>query len=140
MAKTRLLVETVLYGAGTFRRFTQDSPIMPEVWANFLEAPRERIQLLIEPWLDTPPAEICVALRARLKIGPETTGDATRTIYNRTLVVSDLTLQEVVKHVDPFDLLVPRSGSCRRGRAAGEWRRPGHRGCGIPEASNARCR
>jgi hypothetical protein len=37
---------------------------------------------------------------ARLGLDPEIGKDESRTIYNRTLVVSDLTLKEVVAHAE----------------------------------------
>ena len=71
----RQLVQAVLYGGVTGRRFTQDSPVLPDVWLAYLERPSQTaepdkrdtpVDLLIEPWLDTPPADVAAALREQL--------------------------------------------------------------------------
>jgi subtilisin family serine protease len=67
MGNTRIWIEAVLYGAGAGRRFTQDSPVLPDVWVRYLEQPLKPLDLLIEPWLETPPSQVAGALLQRLK-------------------------------------------------------------------------
>jgi serine protease AprX len=132
MSKSRIWIEAVLYGSGGGRRFTQDSPVLPDVWVRYLEQPLKRLDLLIEPWLETPPSQVAGALLQRFKnesenkdpddvapaedptelpttpeieaadviedIGPE----RGRTTYNRTVVVSELTLRDLIRHVIPL--------------------------------------
>ncbi|MEA2344266.1 MAG: hypothetical protein QOF63_2435, partial [Thermoanaerobaculia bacterium] len=32
----RKLMEQLMFGAGTVRRFTQDSPVLPDVWLQYM--------------------------------------------------------------------------------------------------------
>ena len=127
MTNSRIWIEAVLYGSGAGRRFTQDSPVLPDVWVRYLDQPNRALDLLIEPWLETQPSRIAEALLRRLKNesqgfdpdvklpdedfaaevdlnaiedpnGPE----RTRTTYNRTVVVSQLTLADLIRHVIPL--------------------------------------
>lgn len=98
-AGTKNLVEAVLYGTGEGRRFTQDSPVMLDVWAQYFEDPSARLNLLLEPWQDVAPFVVTDGLRATL--GGDR-ADAARLIYNRTVVAADLTLDEIVRFVLPL--------------------------------------
>ena len=37
-AITRQIVEDLMFGTGQVRRYTQDSPVLPDVWLKYLEA------------------------------------------------------------------------------------------------------
>ena len=67
MTNSRIWIEAVLYGSGAGRRFTQDSPVLPDVWVRYLDQPNRALDLLIEPWLETQPSRIAEALLRRLK-------------------------------------------------------------------------
>lgn len=52
---SRELIERVLFGAdGTGQRFTQDGPVLPEVWVAYAESPQRRIPLLLTPHREIP--------------------------------------------------------------------------------------
>lgn len=133
MSNSRIWIEAVLYGSGAGRRFTQDSPVLPDVWVRYLEQPETELDLLIEPWLETQPSRVAGALLQRFKnesegrdpdlerpdeeliskddeapveaLGPEqdTAGaERGRTTYNRTMVVSQLLLRDLIRHVIPL--------------------------------------
>jgi len=116
MSETRRWVETVLYGAGYARRFTQDSPVLPDVWASFFEKPGERIDLLIEPWLDKTSFAVARELAVRLMIHPDAeqsafqsdsktvaaSGSDPRVASNRTMAIATLTLKQVITKVIPL--------------------------------------
>ena len=106
----RQLVQAVLYGGVTGRRFTQDSPVLPDVWLAYLERPSHAaepdkrdtpVDLLIEPWLDTPPFEVAEALRHQLG-GDKGDGSRARVATNRTTVIATLTLKELVNDLLPL--------------------------------------
>src|SRR5262245_34495349 len=67
MSNSRIWIEAVLYGSGAGRRFTQDSPVLPDVWVRYFEHPLKPLDLLIEPWLETPPSQVAGALLQRFK-------------------------------------------------------------------------
>lgn len=106
----RQLVQAVLYGGVTGRRFTQDSPVLPDVWLAYLERPSHAaepdkrdtpVDLLIEPWLDTPPYKVAQALRHQLR-GDQGDGSRARVATNRTTVIATLTLKELVNDLLPL--------------------------------------
>ena len=61
-------VEKVFYGAhdDPERRFTQDFPILPDVWIAFGEDPGKRYELLLTPHTRSDAAKLCATLRERL--------------------------------------------------------------------------
>ncbi len=107
MSETRRWVEVVLYGTGSLQRFTQHSPILGDVWAGYFDKRAKKTELLIQPWRSTPPYETASALLDR--ISPEVAKQEDRhdeisadITCNRTVVVADLTLEEVINHVLPM--------------------------------------
>lgn len=102
MSETRNWVETILYGGGSYRRFTQDGPVLPDVWTSYLEQSfertPERTSVLLEPHFDSNPGLITKRLKDRL--GAEF--DVTQTVYNRTVVSSWLNFLELIKGVVPL--------------------------------------
>lgn len=100
MQNSRAVVRAVMYGAGTHRRFMQESPILPDVWAYYLEhLANDRAKLLIVPWWGNPPFEVARRLGERL--GAESF-ERTHTVYNRTMVASELTLADLIHDVIPL--------------------------------------
>lgn len=100
MENARAVVRAVMYGAGTHRRFTQESPILPDVWAYYLEQRADaRARLLIVPWWGNPPFEVAKCMREGLG---EASFGGTNTVYNRTMVASELTLENLVKDIIPL--------------------------------------
>jgi hypothetical protein len=45
---TREDMESLIYGK-TMRRFTQDTPVLPDVWIDYAANPRKKLDLLISP-------------------------------------------------------------------------------------------
>ncbi|MBR0911493.1 S8 family serine peptidase [Bradyrhizobium japonicum] len=103
MSEIRNLVETILYGGGSHRRFTQDGPVLPDVWTKYLEealkeGPDDRIAVLLEPHFDSTPALVSQRMKEQLKDRFE----FTQTVYNRTVVSSWLNLVDLVLGVIPL--------------------------------------
>ena len=79
---TREQIDTLLYGGRSSPRFTQDSPVLPDVWMKYAEAPNEPHELLLTPVQDTQVGSVsagqlsrvlkaCLALpQGRLPPGP----------------------------------------------------------------------
>ena len=59
------LEKAIFLGMGV-ERFTQDSPILPDVWAEYGQKPNERIDLLLNPYKDESPGRLCEVLLKRL--------------------------------------------------------------------------
>jgi subtilisin family serine protease len=101
----RPFVEKLMFGTGRARRFTQDSPVLPDVWLayagameedNVLRSERGALELLLTPYRDAPPGVVRNELLARL---PK---KSARVIYNQTTVMTDLHFEELVKAVLPM--------------------------------------
>lgn len=59
------LEKAIFLGMGV-DRFTQDSPILPDVWAEYGQNPNERVDLLLNPYKDESPGKLCDVLLKRL--------------------------------------------------------------------------
>ncbi|MGE0144236.1 MAG: S8 family peptidase [Planctomycetota bacterium] len=94
----------LIYGGEGRGRFTQDSPIMPDVWFAFAESGEERIDLLLEPYRGVRPGELAFHLREHVeqKEAP-LSGSRSRAIaYDESHVVARLSLREVILHALPL--------------------------------------
>lgn len=67
MSIDRQTIEQLVYGGEQARRFTQDSPILPDVWVAFGENPRKGIDLLLIPNRKTNAGKAATDLNKRLK-------------------------------------------------------------------------
>ncbi|HEX2778100.1 MAG TPA: S8 family serine peptidase, partial [Gemmatimonadaceae bacterium] len=109
-------METLLFQGAASRRFTQDSPVLPDVWLRFAEllsADRNvRADLLLTPHRDSSAPDLCKELRRRLAVERESThwaawhgtGDdrETRMAYHQSSVVARLSLDELIRVVLPL--------------------------------------
>ena len=72
MQLQRTWLEKLIFGGEASRRFTQDSPVLPDVWLEFgMEYTRDtraRVDLLFAPHRDASAAKLCSAIRRRLEI------------------------------------------------------------------------
>ena len=97
-------LEELIFGTERFRRFTQDSPVMPDVWIAYGTNPGDRLDLLLTPHVEASAPELGFALRERL--GARTTregrpGEAL-VAYNESYVVAELDFEELVKVALPL--------------------------------------
>lgn len=93
----RGLMEQLMFGTGRVRRFTQDSPVLPDVWLEYAKD-GEPVKLLLTPWRDAHTGEIRRELRRRL--------DAERTrariVYNQSTVAATLGFEDLIRAVLPM--------------------------------------
>lgn len=59
-------VTELIFGTEGSARFTQDSPVLPNVWAAYGETPSAPVELLFTPHIKSSPGVVGSALRARL--------------------------------------------------------------------------
>lgn len=109
------LVDGLIYGFGAQRRQTQDSPVLPDVWA-FYAAPsleparggRKRgerpLELLLTPHFDAGPATLAFELRQRLEQlrGRRSKRKPARVAYTQSYVVAELYFDDVVRVLLPL--------------------------------------
>ncbi|HJV30231.1 MAG TPA: S8 family serine peptidase [Gaiellaceae bacterium] len=104
MPLTAEKLEELIFGTERFRRFTQDSPVMPDVWIAYGLNPDAKLDLLLTPHVEASAPELGHALRQRLG-GREMRQDQpaeVRVAYNESYVVAELDFDELVKVALPL--------------------------------------
>jgi serine protease AprX len=97
MSSGTFALEDWIFGLPGEQRFTQDSPVLPEVWLRYGEEPGEYQDLLLTPHKDSSAAELLAALpkhRAR--------GRKTGLAYNEGYVVAYLDFHQLLRDVIPL--------------------------------------
>jgi serine protease AprX len=89
-------LEDIIYRSPSLRRFTQDSPVLPDVWFAFGLNPHDRLDLLLVPFHGVPPGALAIALRQG-GLGPEA-----EIAYHESTVAASLSFAELVKNVLPL--------------------------------------
>jgi serine protease AprX len=93
----------LIYGGLGARRYTQDSPVMADVWLKFFHEPKEPADLLLTPYSDTTAAELADAVRTRLAADRRANArHAVKLAYTETYVVAQLALDELLWGVMPL--------------------------------------
>jgi subtilisin family serine protease len=97
-------IERLFYGEPEHqRRFTQDFPILPDVWIEYGKNPADRIELLLTPHNESDSATLARALRQRLADEPQTAGSsAARVLYNESVVLAALTFPQLLRAALPL--------------------------------------
>lgn len=118
----RKVMEQLMFGAGSVRRFTQDSPVLPDVWLQYTTAsadagPRDdpfpALKLLLTPFREASTGEVRRALQERLVSDrPKAAWRdfrkrpqpplSPRIIYNQTTVAATLYFEDLVRAVLPM--------------------------------------
>ena len=104
-------LEQLIYRNGGPKRFTQDSPVMPDVWFEFGLNPNGRVDLLLNPHFDASPGRVAQLLEERLLI-EQKSPTAVKfgcddkagydIAYNQSTVVVRLCFHELVRVVLPL--------------------------------------
>jgi len=88
-----------IFGSGQLRRFTQDSPVMPDVWLAYGRDPDEPLDLLLQPHRRSSAAELALALKEDDETPQrEPMGLA----YNTAYVAARLRFHEMVRGALPL--------------------------------------
>lgn len=89
-----------IFGTEQLKRFTQDSPVMPDVWLQYGRRPRETIDLLLEPHTSSTTAQLAQAL---LEADHSPTEPAQlRLAYNQSHVAIALTFEQMLRSALPL--------------------------------------
>ena len=113
---TRDLMELLMFGTGRTRRFTQDSPVLPDVWLGYAKRqadtdPYPPLKLLLTPFRDTTAGEVRTLLRDRLAVERRSAGwrafghppEVTpRIVYNQSTVAATLYFEDLIRVVLPL--------------------------------------
>lgn len=104
------VLKDLMYGRGPVKRFTQDSPVMPDVWLAYGERPGERIDLLLTPHIQSSAGELYLKVRKRLDQDEKARKRAKRRkvqgspslAYNQSTLGACLTFEELLRVVVPL--------------------------------------
>jgi serine protease AprX len=95
-------LERWVYGPGGDGRFTQDSPVMPEVWLAYGEEPERRLDLLLTPHQHSSAARLLAALSECLRRETAEASEDRGLALNEGYVVARLTFGELVRCAVPL--------------------------------------
>jgi serine protease AprX len=88
-----------VFGVQQMRRYTQDSPVMPDVWLAYGKHPTARVDLLLEPHREAGAAALALALQQTPMTAER---PVMRLAYNQSHVAAKLTFEELVCGVLPL--------------------------------------
>ena len=92
-----------MFGVGHTRRFTQDSPVLPDVWMKFAEDLNAPVELLLTPFGESRPGEVRALIAERLELDGKPAEDPDRElIYNQSTVLVTLDFVELVRVILPM--------------------------------------
>ena len=101
-------LEELFYGRRDHeRRFTQDFPILPDVWFAYAQDEskdwhkNDRLSLLLTPHNKSDAPSLVRALRARIEAGPAA-GAKPRILYNESVVLAEFSFQELLRVALPL--------------------------------------
>lgn len=89
-----------IFGTEQLKRFTQDSPIMPDVWLQYGREPLAAIDLLLEPHAESSTAELAAAVLDADHSAKEPA--PLQLAYNASHVAVKLTFTELLRSVLPL--------------------------------------
>ncbi len=106
-------IEELFYGRPeNQRRFTQDFPILPDVWIAYGRTPGQRIEVLLTPHTESNAAAVAMALRTRLEQDRTAGGSAWKTehpglgpprvLFNESVVLATLSFWELLRGALPL--------------------------------------
>lgn len=106
-------LEEVIFGKTGFRRFTQDSSVLPDVWMDFGTGPDKQFDLLLTPVWGTAPGKISNVIDKRLEAERKTArwealknhrpqGTGTEMAYNTSTIAIRLYFDEMIRVVLPL--------------------------------------
>src|SRR5262245_4452614 len=123
----RDLMEQLMFGTGRVRRFTQDTPVLPDVWLEYARGPGEPatrltgptderdahppVKLLLTPFREAAAGDVSRVLRERLATERRTAAwrafghaadRAARVIYNQSTAAATLYFEDLVRVVLPM--------------------------------------
>ena len=108
---TREQLEELIYRYDGLTRFTQDSPVLPDVWFEFGNNPNAQIDLLLNPHFEASPGRVAQVIEERL-LAERNSKVATKfhceddrgpdIAYNQSTVVVRLCFHELIRVVLPI--------------------------------------
>ena len=105
-------IEELFYGKpDQQRRFTQDFPVLPDVWIEYGKRPDQRIEVLLTPHNESDAPRLARALRERLAVDQPRQqrptdqrrgSEGPRVLFNDSVVLAALTFRELLRDALPL--------------------------------------
>lgn len=95
MDSIKPILNELLFGSGASQRYTQDSPVLPDVWAAYAGSMGKGVDLLLIPHTRAHPGDLLKSIRGELPRF-DISLDSSRLAYNQSSVVVDLSLWQMV--------------------------------------------
>jgi hypothetical protein len=130
----RRVLEELIFRIAPLRRFTQDSPVLPDVWFEYGRDPSRRVDLLLTPFRTASPGAVYREVRARLdeNIGPSDYASLHNTDEHQDLAYSQSTVVVKAWFDELVRVLLPVSAwQADRGDTAAQW-------IALPEVADPR--
>ncbi len=89
-----------IFGTEQLKRFTQDSPVMPDVWLQYGGDPNAKLDLLLEPYEGTTTGELAKAV-LKADYSPNAT-EPIELAYNGSHVAVRLTFRQMLRSILPL--------------------------------------
>jgi hypothetical protein len=105
MAEKPAGIHELIFGTDRERRYTQDSPILPEVWIEYARNPDQAVDLLLTPHRDVSAGKSANAIRNRLAAEPKKykrKGGSPEIAFAQGSVVARLYFEELIRVVLPM--------------------------------------
>jgi len=108
---TRAQLEDLIYRQNGLTRFTQDSPVLPDVWFEFGQNPNAKIDLLLNPHFEASPGRVAQVIEQRLAVEQKSKAASkfkcndrrgSDIAYNQSTVVVRLCFHELIRVVLPL--------------------------------------
>jgi len=117
----RETIEHLFYGRPEHqRRFTQDFPVLPDVWIEYGKDPNARVEVLLTPHNESDAPTVARVLRERL--AKEAKGSiGGQVLYNESVVMAALSFPELLRCAVPLTAWWQRAVA----PAHQDWTRPG---------------
>lgn len=119
-------VQDLIFGPAGSTRFTQDSPVLPDVWHAYGRGPTESVDLLLAPHIQSSAGRVGATVRQRMlddrtsdkgasgKGASDKDAAAPRAVYNQFHVVVECRFDELVRLILPMTHWWPRHVGNRR--------------------------
>lgn len=111
MADLRSFLEEIVYQGRNQRRFTQQSPVMPDVWLEYGALAGNQLELLLVPDWNYTPAKLAAELKNRLKRDQENEsglrqfrkkGGSPKVAFSQNVVVARLWFDQLIRIALPL--------------------------------------
>ena len=126
----RRVLEDLIFSRAPMRRYTQDCPILPDVWFEYGRDPQSRVDLLLTPHRAASPGQVATAIQNRLSQERSSPSwierhngepSATQLVYSQSTVAGWFWFDELVRVILPLSVWESSYRSAETASLAEQW-------------------